>query len=113
MICPACAVADSNILPSIIYHIPRQRNIGLILLPASYALKQSNLALTTALRRNDVLEIVLERHDSNKCSAPAIFICNKIVYGKYLLRVVKINDLMMLRRVLDNAKPSSAVLISC
>ena len=104
MIRPACAVADSGIFLSIIYHIPRQGNIGLILLPAFYALKQSNLALTTALWRNDVFKIVLERHDSDKRGAPAIFICNKIVYGKYLLSVVKINDLMMLRRALDSAK---------
>ena len=33
MIRPACAVADSGIFLSIIYHIPRQGNIGLILLP--------------------------------------------------------------------------------
>ena len=46
MIRPTRAVTESDLVPSIIYHVTRQRNISLILLPASYALKPRNLALT-------------------------------------------------------------------
>lgn len=80
------------VLPVIENVVTRAGYIGIILHPGAQLFEKVNVALTSALRGDDVREAAGDGHSGCKGGAPGIRVFHRIAPGQGLVGVVEVND---------------------